>query len=155
MKVLIPLLGKTRAEWLDAGIRDYAARLKRYVQLEMPVLKERHDRTSPADRTMLLQAEELLAVCRNTALVVALDPGGRAVSSEELAALLTRWEDQGRTETTFLVGGHFGLHQSVLNRAELRLSLSPMTFTHEMSRLLLLEQLYRACTIRAGHPYHL
>ena len=155
MKVLIPFLGKTRAEWLDTGIRDYAARLKRYVQLEMPVLKERHDRNAPADRTMVLQAEELLAACRNTALVVALDPEGRTFSSGELASLLTRWEDQGRAELAFLVGGHFGLHQSVLSRAELRLSLSPMTFTHEMSRLLLVEQLYRACTIRAGHPYHL
>ena len=83
-----------------------------------------------------------------------LDPAGRTPDSEELAALLTGWEDRGLHTLCFLIGGHLGLHQSVLARADLTLSLSRLTFTHEMTRLILLEQLYRACTIRAGLHYH-
>lgn len=155
MNLLIPLLGKTRSPWIEAGIRDYAERLRRYVVLEMPVLRERHTPGAPPERTMLLQAEELLRCCAAAPLVVALEPGGRAASSEELAELLERWEGQGRSAVAFCIGGHLGLHESVGARAGFRLSLSKMTFTHEMSRLILVEQLYRACTIRAGHPYHL
>ena len=154
MKFLIPLLGKTRSAWIEAGIRDYAERLRRYGELEMPVLKERHAPGAPPERTMLLQAEELLRACAGASLMIALEPGGRAASSEELAGLLERWETQGRT-AAFLVGGHLGLHADISARADYRLSLSKMTFTHEMSRLILVEQLYRACAIRAGHPYHL
>ena len=142
MNLLIPLLGKTRSPWIEAGIREYAGRLRRYTELEMPVLRERHSPSAPPERTMLLQAEELLRCCAAAPLVVALEPGGRAASSEELAV-------------AFCIGGHLGLHESVGARAGFRLSLSKMTFTHEMSRLILVEQLYRACTIRAGHPYHL
>ena len=154
MKFLIPLLGKTRSPWIEAGIRDYAERLRRYAELEMPVLKERHTPSAPPERTMLLQAEELLRCCAGAPLLVALEPEGRSATSEELAELLERWEGQGRG-AAFLVGGHFGLHESVSSRAQFSLSLSKMTFTHELSRLILVEQLYRACAIRAGHPYHL
>ena len=155
MKFLIPLLGKTKESYLDAGIRDYAGRLSRYATLAMPVLKERHIHGAPDERTQARQAEELLACSGSGHLLVALDPGGKTVSSEALAQLLTRWEEQGRAEIAFLIGGHLGLHTSILGRADFRLSLSAMTFTHEISRLLLVEQLYRACTIRAGHNYHL
>lgn len=155
MKFLVPLLGKTRAVYLDAGIRDYAGRLRRYVELEMPLLKERHLPGVPEERTRLRQAEELRARCAGVQLLVALDPAGNGIGSEELARLLTRWEERGRAEIAFLIGGHLGLHADLLSQCGYRLSLSPLTFTHEISRLLLLEQLYRACSIRAGHPYHL
>ena len=155
MKFLIPLLGKTRSPWIEAGIRDYAERLRRYAELEMPVLRERHSPGAPPERTMALQAEELSRCLAGAPFVITLEPTGRAASSEDLAGLLERWEGQGRGALAFLVGGHLGLHPSLAARADFRLSLSPMTFTHEMSRLILVEQLYRACTIRAGHPYHL
>lgn len=155
MRFLIPLVGRTRSPWLEAGIRDYAERLGRYVRLDMPVLKDRHIRGAPAERTLALQAETLAAACSGVSFWAALDLRGQGMSSEDLARLLGRWEDRGMSEAAFLVGGHPGLHESILQRADLRLSLSPMTFTHEMARLLLVEQLYRACAIRAGHPYHL
>ncbi len=155
MKFLVPFLGKTKSSYLAAGIRDYAVRLRRYAGLEMPLLKERHLPGAPEERTKLRQAEELLACCSGAQLLVALDPAGSSIASEDLARLLARWEEQGRAEIAFLVGGHLGLHASLLDRCGYRLSLSPLTFTHEISRLLVLEQLYRACAIRAGHPYHL
>ncbi|MDO5674759.1 MAG: 23S rRNA (pseudouridine(1915)-N(3))-methyltransferase RlmH [bacterium] len=157
MKFLIPLLGKTREAYLEEGIRDYAGRLRRYATLDMPILKERHVHGAPDERNLARQAEELLACCAGVGiqLVVALDPLGTALSSEELAALLSRRQEQGIAEIAFLIGGHLGLHRNVLSRADFRLSLSKLTFTHELSRLLLLEQLYRACTIQAGHKYHI
>ena len=155
MKFLIPLLGKTRETYLEEGIRDYAGRLRRYAALDMPILKERHVHGAPDERNLARQAEELLTCCAGAQQLVALAPEGNMLSSEELAALLGRWQEQGRAEIAFLIGGHLGLHRSVLAQEDYRLSLSSMTFTHELSRLLLVEQLYRACTIQAGHKYHI
>ena len=154
MKLLIPLLGKTRESYLDAGIRDYAGRLSRFAPVELPVLRERHNRRGSDDAIKLAEAGQLLEQAQGASVRVALDPQGSAPDSEELAALLTKWEEQGAATVCFLIGGHLGLHPSVLEQATLRLSLSRLTFTHEMTRLILLEQLYRAWTIKAGHKYH-
>jgi 23S rRNA (pseudouridine1915-N3)-methyltransferase len=86
-------------------------------------------------------------------LVTALTPQGREFTSEEFAAWLTRRELEARP-LTFLIGGHLGLDEETLAAAPERLSLSRLTLTHELSRLVLLEQLYRAMTIKTGHPYH-
>ena len=154
MKFLIPLLGKTREPYLEAGIRDYAGRLSRFAIVELPVLKERHSRKDPDEVVKLHDAALLLEQAAIVGLRVALDPTGQSPDSGELASLLTAWENRGIATVCFLIGGHLGLHHSVLEQAELHLSLSRLTFTHEMTRLILLEQLYRACTIKAGHKYH-
>lgn len=154
MKLLIPLLGKTREAYLDAGIRDYAARLSRFVAVEMPVLKERYHRKETDDVVKSAEAVQLLDQSSMANFCVALDPSGTPMDSEGLAKMFTRWDHQGIGTVCFLIGGHAGLHRSVLQRADLILSLSRLTFTHEMTRMILLEQLYRACTIKAGHNYH-
>ena len=154
MKFLIPLLGKTRETYLDAGIRDYALRLGRFTPIELPVLKERYSRKDPDEVVKLHDAALLLEQAQGAGLRIALDPTGKSPDSEELAVWLSGWENQGIATVCFLIGGHLGLHQSVLEQADMRLSLSRLTFTHEMTRLILLEQLYRACTIKAGHKYH-
>ena len=154
MKFLVPLLGKTREPYLDAGIRDYAARLGRFATVELPVLKERHSRREADEVVKGHDAALLLEQATAAGLRVALDPSGRMASSEELAQWLAQWERRGIATICFLIGGHLGLHRSVLEQADLILSLSRLTFTHEMTRLLLLEQLYRAWTIKAGHNYH-
>ena len=104
-----------------------------------------------------LQHEEgqiLLGSVPQSARVVALAPLGRQLSSEELADLLCRWEDQGVREIAFLIGGPTGLAPELIEKADYVLSLSRMTFTHEMARMLVLEQLYRAFSIKAGTGYH-
>ncbi|WP_319547757.1 23S rRNA (pseudouridine(1915)-N(3))-methyltransferase RlmH [Desulfogranum marinum] len=156
MRFMLPFLGKTKKGYLDEGIRDYADRLSHFAQVETPVLKEKAAGKTPDDKIKLLEAEQLLGKidqCKQ-GIVIALDPYGKMVDSEGLATLLGRWQDRGVDTAAFLIGGHLGLHQSVLTRADHVLSLSKMTFTHEMTRMLLLEQLYRACTIQAGHKYH-
>jgi len=84
---------------------------------------------------------------------VALDPQGKEFTSEEFAAWLSRRGEEARP-LTFLLGGHLGLDEAVLSAANERVALSRLTLTHELTRLVLLEQLYRALTIKAGHPYH-
>ena len=154
MKFLIPLLGKTKESYLENGIRDYSSRLGRFATVEMPVLKERHSLKQPDEVVKLNDSVLLLEHGGVAGLKVALDPTGKSASSEELAALLTTWENQSVGTICFFIGGHLGLHRSVLQQADMVLSLSRLTFTHEMTRLILVEQLYRACTIKAGHRYH-
>ena len=155
MKIILPLLGKTREQYLGAGIDDFAGRLRRFVQLELPVLKEKKSGAKEdAARLQNEEAQILLGSVPQSAKVVALAPLGQQLSSEELADLLCRWEDQGVREIAFLIGGPTGLAPKLVEKADYVLSLSRMTFTHEMARMLVLEQLYRAFSIKAGTGYH-
>lgn len=152
-EVIFP--GKTKEAYLARGIEDFAARLRRHVELELKALKA--PRPGKGDDEARLIREEgrlLLSRLPDDGLVVALDPGGRLLTSPELAELLGNWQGQGRARLVFLLGGPLGLSREVVNRADYTLSLSPLTFTHEMARLLLLEQLYRAWSIRLGTGYH-
>ncbi|MHB8150238.1 MAG: 23S rRNA (pseudouridine(1915)-N(3))-methyltransferase RlmH [Desulfobulbia bacterium] len=155
MKIILPLLGKTKEQYLGAGIDDFAGRLRRFVQLELPVLKEKKSGAKEdAARLQNEEAQILLGSVPQSAKVVALAPLGQQLSSEELADLLCRWEDQGVREIAFLIGGPTGLAPKLVEKADYVLSLSRMTFTHEMARMLVLEQLYRAFSIKAGTGYH-
>ena len=158
MKIILPFLGKTKEQYLAAGIDDYAGRLRRYAQLDLPVLKEKKNATKEdTARQQYEEAQVLLGSVPSSggaAKVVALAPAGRQLSSEELADLLCRWEDQGVREIALLIGGPTGLAPELVQKADYVLSLSRMTFTHELARLLVLEQLYRAFSIKAGTGYH-
>lgn len=154
MKFVLLFLGKTREKYLDQGIRDYTRRLQRYLSVEIKVLKEKHRKNDSDQVIMAREAELLLRHCASSSLTVALDPRGEEHDSEGLAAFLERWENNGLQRITFLIGGYSGLTGRVLDHADLIWSLSRLTFTHEMTRFILLEQLYRACSIKAGHNYH-
>lgn len=153
MKILLPFIGKTKESYLEQGIRDYAERLRRYLPVEIKVLKEPNRQEADAV-IMAREGELLLAQAAAASLCVALDPSGREQNSEEMAAVLAGWESRGLQTVCFLIGGHLGLDGRIRQQANLLWSLSRLTFTHEMSRFILLEQLYRACTIKAGHKYH-
>ncbi|GAB4335314.1 MAG: 23S rRNA (pseudouridine(1915)-N(3))-methyltransferase RlmH [Desulfobulbaceae bacterium] len=154
MKFVFPFLGKTREDFLAAGIREYTKRLRRFVGVEIVELKTRSPKGIPEDTFKLQEAELLLARIPQQGHVVALDGSGAQIDSPGLAAWIESWERDGAQNVFFLIGGHLGLHGSVLERADQVLSLSRLTFTHEMCRLFLLEQLYRAWMIRTGRRYH-
>lgn len=161
MKFDLLFLGKTREDYLARGIDDFAARLGRYVELKITTIKTPRPPRSggvknDGEEARLIREEGrlLLAHLAEGSRLVALDPGGKMPTSPELAELLTRWEEQGAGRITFVLGGPLGLAPEVTARADLVLSLSALTFTHEMARLLLLEQLYRAWTIKIGSGYH-
>jgi 23S rRNA (pseudouridine1915-N3)-methyltransferase len=148
-------LGKTREEFLAAGIDHFLKRLQHYVAAEVKIIKEK--KWSSQEEEEKIKEEEgrlLLARISRPSLVVALDRGGRQLSSEELPALLSKWQNEGQRCVSFLIGGPLGLPSQLVAEADAVLALSRMTFTHEMARLLLIEQLYRAFTIMAGSGYH-
>lgn len=156
MNFIIPFIGKTKLSYLDKGIQDFKNRLEHFGKVDLPLLKEKGGRNVTDEAAKLHEAHQLLAATENLKkkISIALDPTGKQVSSEGLAGYLHKWQDSGRNTFIFLIGGYAGLDSSVKNKADIIISLSKMTFTHEMTRLLLLEQLYRACTINAGHNYH-
>jgi 23S rRNA (pseudouridine1915-N3)-methyltransferase len=154
MRLEFLFLGKTREAYLAAGIDDYRHRLANYAEVEIRVLKEVRPASKPEAQVRQEEGQALLTHLTPKTMVVALDPGGRVLSSEELAKQVGEWEEGSRRHLTFLVGGALGLAPEVLARADYKLSLSRMTFTHEMARLLIVEQLYRAFSIRAGSGYH-
>jgi len=153
MNIECIFLGQTNEGYLEKGIADFQKRLERYCQVRIKVVKERKGRL--ADQVRIdTEGRDLLEQIEPKSLVVALDRTGRQVGSEGFAALLQQWQDQNRRTASFVIGGSLGLSREVLSAADLVLSLSQMTFTHEMARLLLLEQVYRAFTILAGSKYH-
>jgi 23S rRNA (pseudouridine1915-N3)-methyltransferase len=154
LKYTFLFLGKTRQAYLDAGIADYASRLGRYARVEIRIIKERYSNRDTDAAIRRKGGDLLLEHCSPKSFKVALDPGGKQYDSPGLARQLSAWRDQGRQELVFLLGGHVGLDRSVIQAADALWSLSRLTFTHEMSRLIMLEQLYRAWTIVEGGQYH-
>ena len=153
MKHELLFLGKTKDRFIAEGVQEYASRLQHYTSLKITILKEKgKSRSQPlnaeADGMLLLQNVPA------GALVVALDVNGKQFSSEVFAKTISGWEMRGIKQVCYLIGGPEGHSAKVLESADLLLSLSKMTFTHDMTRMLLVEQIYRAYTINAGEQYH-
>ncbi len=155
MQLVIIMVGKTRSAFIQAGLDFYSKRLHFYHPLALLTVREEkpHAGLTP-EQIKAREGTRLLARLPKPARVVALEAGAKEFTSEGLAQWLTGLEQESHTPIVFVIGGHLGLSPAVLQIAEHRLSLSRFTFTHELSRLILLEQLYRAATIKAGHPYH-
>ncbi len=152
MRHEVLFLGKTKDAFINEGINEYAARLKHYTSFSIKILKEkgkgRKGTSVESQSTLLLNA--LPAGC----LTVALDSRGKQYSSEAFSKKIQAWEMRGIKHVSYLIGGPDGHSKEVLSRADELLSLSKMTFTHDMVRMLLVEQLYRAYTIKCGEAYH-
>lgn len=153
MKFDILLLGKTKDSFLTTGIEEYTKRLQHYTRIDVKILKNRKQQGS---EKMIMEQEGdlLLANLSPSTYPIALDSRGSQFSSTEFARKISEWEQAGVQHATFLIGGPLGLSPKVMERARFRFSLSKMTFTHDMVRLFLLEQLYRAYTIKCGEKYH-
>jgi 23S rRNA (pseudouridine1915-N3)-methyltransferase len=150
MRLRIIWTGKTRDARLRALIDDYAARLSHFVRCEVTELRE----LGRADKSGIDQETRRISDrLRPGSVTVLLDPEGAEWTSPQLAAQVQRWEGSGIKEVAFVIGGPNGLASDFKARADKRWSLSRLTLTHEMARVLLLEQLYRAYTIVHGLPY--
>jgi 23S rRNA (pseudouridine1915-N3)-methyltransferase len=154
LTVTILMVGKTREAFIREGLSFYEKRLQPFLHLSLKNVREEKEAGGlSADTIRAREGERLRAQIPPRAYVAALTPPGREFTSEEFAAWLTRREREARP-LAFLIGGHLGLDPVTLAAAGERLSLSRLTLTHELTRLVLLEQLYRAMTIKTGHPYH-
>ena len=159
MKISIVCAGKLKETYLRDGIAEYEKRLRPYADLRtIEIAEERmKDHSSAAEKAEILrrEGERLLAQVPKDAYLIVLDVGGTAYSSEELAAKLDGLALAGQSHAAFLIGGPFGLSDEVRRTAGLRLSFSHFTLPHQLIRLFLMEQIYRAFKISRGEPYHL
>ena len=152
-RLTIAAVGKIKNRAWLAAQDDYVKRLSRYTSLNVVEVKDVMGRSVPDEVALVREGEQLLQAAKDSHRLVALTPTGKLRSSPNLARWLQkRAVDDGRI--AFLIGGPLGFSDEVLAACHEQISLSPLTFTHELARILLLEQLYRACTILAGEQYH-
>lgn len=153
MKVSVVVIGRPRHAGLADAIQDYETRAARYWPLDVIEVREEPGKGLSADLVREREGARLAERIAPEAIVVACDPGGTVMESEPFARWLQQLRDEARS-VTFVIGGAHGLGPAVRNRANRRLSLAPWTLPHEVARLVLAEQLYRAGTISRGEPYH-
>ena len=158
MKITIVAAGKIKEKYLTAGINEFLKRLGTFANVKIVEINEEKmkDNPSEAEKQQVLAAEgqRILKQVPEGSYLFVLDVYGKAVSSEALSEKIQKLGLEGKSSITFLIGGAFGLSEEVRQAADFRLSFSPMTFTHQMIRLLLVEQIYRSFKIARGEKYH-
>ncbi len=146
MKIKLIAIGKLKEKYLQDGVAEYLKRLRPFVRFEICELSE--------CRTVEEEGKKLLAQVSEGSFLFVLDVAGEFLTSEKFAKKISTLNLHGVSEINFVIGGAFGLSEEVRHAADFRLSLSPMTFTHQMARLVLVEQIYRSFKINRNEPYH-
>lgn len=158
MKITIVAVGKLKEKYLKDGIGEYAKRLGRYCTLELLEVEDEQapESLSPAEEiaVKVREGDRLLRKVREGSLLAVLDLKGEKLSSEAFAARLESFFVSGKSHITFVIGGSLGLDEGLVRKADFRFSMSDLTFPHQLVRLILSEQLYRAFRIMKGEPYH-
>lgn len=148
MKFRFLWVGKTKEPNLLNLQNEYLSRLSRFVRTDITEVREGRPETRKQE-----EGDAILRSLEPASFVVAMEADGKHLTSHELAAEIEKWMNSSKRDVVFIIGGAEGLSSEVAERADIRLSLSFLTFTHEMVRVFLLEQLYRAFTIIRGYPY--
>lgn len=158
MRILIDCVGKVKERYLRDGMEEYLKRLGRYGKICVTEVADEKtpDKASDALELQIKQQEgqRLLRHIREDDYVIALAIDGKMLDSVELSAFMDELGVRGAGRIVFVIGGSLGLSREVLERADYKLSFSKMTFPHQLMRMILLEQIYRACRISHGEPYH-
>ncbi|MBE7169809.1 MAG: 23S rRNA (pseudouridine(1915)-N(3))-methyltransferase RlmH [Williamsia sp.] len=155
MKIQIWSVGKSNETYVKTGIEDYSARIRRYYPLEWNIIPVPKNWGNLSEQELpRKEAESILGSLKKDDFLVALDGRGKQITSEELAGLVQSAGNGSVKNLVFLIGGAYGLDKAVLQRANFSWSLSQLVFPHQLVRLILSEQLYRACTIIRNEKYH-
>ena len=158
MKITVLAVGKVKESYFRDAIAEYSKRLSKYCKLEIIEVADEKtpDKASDREAEMIKEkeADRLLKYIKEDAFVCPLAIEGVQLDSVALAGRIERIGLQGKSHIIFIIGGSLGLHASVLRRADMLLSFSAMTFPHQLMRVILLEQIYRAYRIMANEPYH-
>ena len=158
MKITIIAVGKIKEKFYRDAIEEFEKRLSRYCKLEIAQVEDERtpDKigTSSDEAVRRKEAERILKYIREDACVVILDIRGSTYDSEEFAQQIAKLGTQGISHIQFVIGGSLGVHEEVCKKADLTVSFSKMTFPHQLMRVILLEQIYRAYRIINGEPYH-
>jgi len=158
MRFYVICIGKLKDAYLRDGVAEFVKRMRPYGGITITELNESKigDKPSDADRKQVVdeEGERLLKAVPKNAYTVLLDVYGKTMSSEDLAKTVAKLEVDGVSDMAFIIGGAFGVSEALRQSVNYKLSFSPMTFTHQMVRLLLVEQIYRASKINRNEPYH-
>ena len=158
MRFYVVCIGKLKDAYLRDGVAEFVKRMRPYGGITITELNESKigDKPSDADRKQVVdeEGERLLKAAPKNAYTVLLDVYGKTMSSEDLAKTVAKLEVDGISDMAFIIGGAFGVSEALRQSVNYKLSFSPMTFTHQMVRLLLVEQIYRASKINRNEPYH-
>ena len=158
MNINIVCVGKIKEKYLKLGIDEFKKRLSKYCKLDIIELDDEKAPENLSDKEINIikdkEGKKILSKVRANSYVIALAIDGKNISSEELADTMKNLAVRGNSNITFIIGGSLGLSDEVLSRADYKLSFSKMTFPHQLMRLILLEQVYRAYRINNGEPYH-
>lgn len=155
MKISLWTIGKTHEAYVKDGINEFTNRISRYFPVEWTIIPVPKNAASlPEPEQKKKEGEAILQLLKPEDYLVALDEYGKQINSEGLAKLLQERASASTRNLVFLIGGAFGLDQAVLQKCKMRWSLSQLTFPHQLVRLILSEQIYRACTILQNEKYH-
>jgi len=158
MNISVISVGKIKEKYLKLGIDEFSKRLSKYSKLELIELDDEKCPENLSDKDMLIvkdkEGKKILSKIKQNSYVVTLCIDGENLSSEELANKISKLGVNGKSHITFVIGGSLGLSDEVIKRADYKLSFSKMTFPHQLMKLILLEQIYRAFRINNGEPYH-
>ena len=155
MKITLLAIGKTNAKYLQEGIEQYIKRLSHYIPFEFKILPDvKTTKGLTQEKQKEMEGQMFLNCIQSGDVVVLLDEKGKEMTSREFSVYLDKKMVTVAKNFIFVIGGPYGFSQEMYNRANEKLSLSKMTFSHEMIRLFFIEQIYRAITILKGEPYH-
>lgn len=158
MNIDVVAVGKIKEKYLNEGIREYTKRLSRYCSLNIMEVDDEKAPENLSDKDIEMikakEGEKLMSKIPSGAFVVALAIEGKQLSSEALSEKISDIMVEGNSHIVFVIGGSLGLSSEILKRANLKLSFSKMTFPHQLMRMILLEQVYRAFRIMRNEPYH-
>lgn len=156
IKINLVVIGKNKHDWLTQGIRHYQRLLRKYqVDLRLNVVKdEKIDEKKNSELVLDKEAERIFKYLDRDSFRIVLDVSGKTLTSQELANLLREKLNTGKSEFVFIIGGPLGLSEKIVKNCHFRLSLSGMTLTHQLARLVLSEQIFRAFSIIKGDKYH-
>ncbi|MBR2191642.1 MAG: 23S rRNA (pseudouridine(1915)-N(3))-methyltransferase RlmH [Eubacterium sp.] len=158
MKITIISVGKIKEKFFDDAIKEYSKRLSKYCKLNIVEVKDEKtkENASPTEEDIVKETEgkRILDKISDSSKVIALAIEGKELDSVELAKQIEEFRISGTSDITFVIGGSLGLHKTVIDRADMKLSFSKMTFPHQLMRVVLLEQIYRSFRIINNEPYH-
>ena len=158
MKITIISVGKIKEKFFDDAIKEYSKRLSKYCKLNIVEVKDEKTKenasTTEEDIVKETEGKRILDKISDSSKVIALAIEGKELDSVELSTQIENFRISGTSDVTFVIGGSLGLHKTVIDRADMKLSFSKMTFPHQLMRVIILEQIYRSFRIINNEPYH-
>lgn len=153
LKITLLCVGKIKGKWLQAGTAEYKKRLSRFANLDIIEVADQPDNI-PLDRALALEGEALAKRIPARGMKIALELSGQMLDSVEMSQKLQQWMDRSDGQITFIIGGSRGIDEQILKICDYHWCLSPLTFPHTLTRIIVLEQLYRGFRLGKGEIYH-